>query len=134
MDSSVLVFIAIFVALDVLILVYVFSRRKRGFSDMDKQNFLEHWRKIQSSPDLRHAVMDADKLLDKMLARKGYGGQLGEKLKKADKVFSDINGLWQAHKLRNRLAHELDFNPNPSEARNALRRFEEAYRDLGLFQ
>jgi len=134
MDNSwIWIFIGIFVAVDICILVYVLSRQKRGFSLADKQRFLEHWKKIQTGADKRHAIMDADKLLDQMLARRGYSGQLGDKLKRADKVFTDINGIWQAHKLRNRLAHELDFNVSPDEARKALKQFEAAYRDLGLF-
>lgn len=133
-NSTIWIFIGIFIAVDICILVFVLSRQKRGFSQSDRQRFQEHWRNIQAAHDFRHAIMDADKLLDQMLSRWGYSGQLGDKLKRADKVFTNINGLWQAHKLRNRLAHELDFNVSADEARKALKQFEAAYRDLGLFK
>lgn len=123
----------VFVLIDVLIVGYVvWKRRGGGFSSAEKRKYLEHWERIRRDADFRHAVMDADKLLDTLLGRKGYSGPLGEKLKKSARLFSDLNGVWAAHKLRNRLAHELDAKLSPHEARRALQQFERAFRDLGL--
>ena len=59
--------------------------------------------------ELKHAVMEADKLVDKVLRLKGYGdGTFADRLKKAEqytdrKIYQD---LWDGHKVRNRIAHD----------------------------
>lgn len=132
MDIFVTLLLA-FIVFDLILVGYVvWKRSKKAMSQKDKQTYLEMWSRIQRDSDLRHAVMDADKLLDKLLTYKGYSGSLGEKLKRSGKLFSDLNGVWAAHKLRNRLAHELDARLSDSEGRRALQQFERAYRDLGL--
>ena len=94
----------------------------------------EHWNKIleQSKVDAKGAIMDADKLLDHVLKKKGYSGSLGDMLKKAETLFSDINSVWYAHKVRNRLAHEMAFTVSPQEGQNVLAKFKKAFRDLGV--
>lgn len=123
----------VFVLVDILIVAYVlWKRNASGFSDAEKGKFRSHWRRIMNDRDLRHAIMDADKLLDLGLKGKGYEGSLGEKLKQSSALFSDLNGVWAAHKLRNRLAHEMDAKLSESEAKRALRQFERAFKDLGM--
>ena len=53
-------------------------------------------------------------------------------MKKAGQLFSDRNGIWSAHKLRNRIAHELDVKVSEKETRTALTQFKKALRDLGI--
>ena len=82
-----------------------------------------------SSKDaLKSGLNDADKLLDFFLKSKRLKGEtLGERLKNAQKVFSreDYNALWNAHKLRNKIAHEIDFETSihvlQSEIKNITR-------------
>ena len=121
--------------LAILLVVFVFIKsRKKKFSEKDQKFFQVHWKQIEleavSNPN--HAILNADKLIDKALYLKGFQGSLGEKLKKANSLFSDINGLWSAHKLRNKIAHEINFNASPSEVSRALNSFKKALRNLGL--
>ena len=133
MDNIIIIAIGLFILFDILLVTYIFyKRKKKGLSKSEKEKLVTQWRKIKADSDMRHAVMDADKLLDLILARKGYTGPLGEKLKRSRALFSDLNGVWSAHKLRNRLAHELDMNLSSSQAQTALRQFEKAFRDLGV--
>lgn len=125
-------FLALFLLIDALILIYVLFGKRRFLSDRDRVEYVEHWNSIRQSPDHRHAVMEADKLLDILLGKKGYKGPLGEKMKKGGKLFSDINGVWSAHKLRNRIAHELNHKLSAGDAAAAMRQFERAFKDLGL--
>jgi hypothetical protein len=108
--------------------------KKKKWSKSDTDFFSKQWRFIteKKQTDPLHAIMDADKLIDKALSKKGYQGSLGEKLKKAKSLFSDNNGLWQAHKLRNQIAHELDIKLKPQQVESALRSFRKALQDLGL--
>jgi hypothetical protein len=43
----------------------------------------------------------------------------------------DTIAVWRAHKLRNTLAHELNFDLVPSQAHEALADFERGLRELG---
>ena len=123
----------LFVMVDMLLVAFVVWKRSRGgLNDADKRQYLDMWSRIKNDSDVRHAIMDADKLLDKLLTHKGYSGSLGEKLKKSGSLFSDLNGVWAAHKLRNRLAHELDAQVSQNDAERALKQFARAFRDLGL--
>ena len=79
-------------------------------------------------------VIDADKLLDEALKRKGYKGKtMGERLVAAQRALSNNDGVWYAHKLRNRLVHEPNVRLRRSEAKNALAGIKQGLRDLGAF-
>jgi hypothetical protein len=47
-------------------------------------------------------------------------------------IYSDLDGIWSAHKLRNKIAHQLDYNISQTTAKSALKEFEKAFKDLGL--
>ncbi|KKU79110.1 MAG: hypothetical protein UY05_C0038G0002 [Candidatus Peregrinibacteria bacterium GW2011_GWA2_47_7] len=113
-----------------LIVLVLIERRRRRFSLSDQEFFAETWQKIELM-EPRYAVLEADKLLDRALGKLGFAGSLGDKLKKAEALLSDRNGVWYAHKMRNRLAHELEFHATDHEARRALSCFLQALKDLG---
>jgi len=47
---------------------------------------------------------------------------------------SDKEAVWQAHKLRNHLAHEVGFEITPSHAREAIAAYQRALKDLGALR
>ena len=104
---------------------------------IDKEFVSRKWANIQtmsqaSGSSLKDAVNEADKLLDYAMKGSGFRGTtMGERLKNHGGRFSDINSVWSAHKLRNALAHEADFDLVPSQAREAVKNFERALKDLG---
>jgi len=125
--------IIIFFVASAAIFFYFWKKfRGRGLKPDQLQYVKAHWIRIIDSFDMhsQQAVMDADKLLDYVLKCYGYEGNLGEKLKVAKGHFSDLNGVWSAHKLRNTVAHEL-VQLNKDDARRALRQFKQALNDLG---
>ena len=69
-------------------------------------------------------------MVDNLLGALGYQGSFADKLKKAGPRFQNLDALWSAHKLRNRIAHEVGIHVQPKEAERALRAFEGA---LGCF-
>lgn len=78
------------------------------------------------------AILNADILVDQALRESGIDGEtMGERLKNCTAKFSDLNGLWSAHKLRNRIAHESDVNVTYDEARFAMSNFKKALKELG---
>ena len=64
-------------------------------------------------------------MLDDMLARQGYVGDgVGEKLKAAEpENFRTLQDAWEAHKVRNQIAHEGSFQSFESLARRTIGRF-----------
>jgi hypothetical protein len=71
----------------------------------------EHVKTLVSSAsqsDWRQAVLEADIVLDDILTSLGYQGDgIGEKLKRVNPGdMKSLNEAWEAHKVRNQIAHE----------------------------
>lgn len=86
-----------------------------------------------SASDWKIGVIEADKVFDKSLEKKGYvGDSVGEKLK--GMVPGDLpdvyEEVWEAHKIRNRIVHEPDFDITQSEARKIIGIYERAIKLL----
>ncbi|OHA34657.1 MAG: hypothetical protein A2928_03935 [Candidatus Taylorbacteria bacterium RIFCSPLOWO2_01_FULL_45_15b] len=82
--------------------------------------------------DWRLAILEADIMLDEFMENLGYHGDtLGEKLKKVEK--SDMNSIdkaWEAHKIRNLIAHEGgDFVISHREARRVVNMYREVFEE-----
>ena len=78
------------------------------------------------------ALISADNLLDRALFETGVNGKtMGDRLKKSGEKFTELNSVWYAHKLRNRIAHEPGFSIEYSAARHALAVYKQALQDLG---
>jgi hypothetical protein len=83
----------------------------------------------------RLAIIEADILLEETLNNAGYVGQtLGEKLKSANvQSFTTIQDAWEAHKVRNEIAHVgSDFVLTQKSARETILRFERTFREFGV--
>lgn len=96
------------------------------------QEIKEHLNSTNTA-EWKFAIVEADKLVDEVLKQAGYEGEtMGERLlmvKQGD--VPNINGLWTAHKLRNQLVHQVDFELYHGTAIEAIRAFESVLRDLG---
>lgn len=71
--------------------------------------------------EVKDSLVELDKLLDFALKNKRVKGEtLGERLKNAKSMFnkSDYNALWEAHKLRNQLVHEVGQGVNVNTIRH----------------
>lgn len=84
--------------------------------------------KLGKPSQLRQAVIEADKLVDKALRDLVLGSTLGERLKSARDLFPRevYSGLWEAHKIRNSLVHEAGYEPPYYVCREAVGKFKEA--------
>lgn len=101
------------------------------------------WERIQelikgSSPSQwREAIIEADILLDDTLANVGYQGEtVSEKLKGADRLnFASLQDAWEAHKVRNQIAHEGSaFNLSQTLAERTIGRYEVVFREFKVIQ
>jgi hypothetical protein len=125
-----LIIIAVILIFGICMLFWI--SRKKKISTNEEAFIRNQWHLIQSGENSKNAILEADKLLDFALDKLGFQGSLGEKLKKSGPRFSNLNNVWSAHKLRNRLAHELNFKPNNNEMQRALSNFRKALCDLKI--
>ena len=134
-NAVVILFVAVMI-IGVILLVII-SVTKRGPRRLDTTKYQERWLGITNSvgddsASMQLAILNADKLLDMALRERGASGvNLGERLKNNPKLFKDLNGVWAAHKLRNRIAHEHDMKVSKQATQGALRSFKAALTDLG---
>jgi hypothetical protein len=114
-----------------------FAKTLRAY---DRQKVEEGWEKIEQlilvgrPSAMKEAVIAADKLLDYALTQISSGETMGERLKNARASFPPptYQGLWDAHKMRNALVHETDFDLTQLVAREVLGKFKAGFRVLGV--
>lgn len=111
---------------------------KKGVKRLDVERYRVKYLEIENhlkrdEPSSYHlTVLNADKLVDQALRERGTSGKtMGERLKNSVSLYSDRNGIWTAHKLRNQIAHEPDVTVSYDDARYALANFKRALKDLG---
>lgn len=108
---------------------------RRG--SIDKHFVKTTWDDITATaarPDqsARFAVIEADKLLDYALKARGYKGEtMGDRLRAAGHDFSYTDDVWHAHKLRNKLVHEAEYQVDARLINRAIGQFYQALKDLG---
>ena len=99
----------------------------------------EKWERVKdllnshNTNDWRQAVIEADIILDEMLDRMGYeGDSIGEKLKQIEESdFLTLNKAWEAHKIRNHIAHRGgDFIFSKNEAERVIRLYEAVFDEF----
>lgn len=80
----------------------------------------------------RLAVIEADKFFDEVLRRLGYSGEtFNERLNQVHpSEIQNINDVWNAHRVRNSLSHDVNFKLSEGEAKKAVAAFERAMEDL----
>lgn len=115
--------------------------RKNFLLQSDREEVQKKWQDIQKLMELggesrfKQAVLEGDKLVHFVLEKLGYqGSSMADCMKAAKDRFSSYNiysELWEAHKCRNRIVHEVDHELLHQEAKKAILRFEKALRDLG---
>lgn len=106
---------------------------------LNSEKFSERWQDIQQLLSDKTkwplAVIDADKLLDDALKKRGFKGKnMGQRLVSAHDKFSDNDKVWLGHKLRNKLVHEEDVKLTEPIVRESLKGLRQALRDLGALQ
>jgi IMP dehydrogenase/GMP reductase len=114
------------------------AREAEAHVPEEKPENLKRWQEIVEKGksldenERKFALIEADTMIDKMLSMMGYTGEnLGAKLKQVERGdIVSLDDMWEAHKVRNRIAHEADFKLGLDAAEIALLRFEKALKEL----
>lgn len=137
MEGSLIILFASVLIIGALVLV-VISLKNTGGSSLNVEKYRIKWLAIEQKlkPDdaaSHHlCVLNADKLLDQSLRERGFAGNtMGERMKSAQKTWTDANAIWSAHKLRNKIAHDPEVKVDYGDAKLALARFRQALKDVG---
>lgn len=116
-------------------LFFLVKPKKSAWKNKAFANLAELENRVRSGDQfhLKSALVDADKLLDFAMKSTGLRGEtMGDRLKNAQKYFNrdQYNRIWEAHKLRNRLVHEIDMNFSQNHIRNAFSDLRSAIQKL----
>lgn len=99
----------------------------------------EKWQKVvlhinsENSSDWKLAILECDIMLGEILEKMGYHqDSIGEKLKAVEPSdFTNIEAAWEAHKIRNAVAHEgSEFVINHREAKRVIGLYELVFREF----
>ena len=114
----------------------VAERKASAQKDVSEQG----WEKIisylerGSEAEWRMAILEADTLLDDLLSELKYPGDgVGDKLKLVEPShMRNLDAAWEAHKIRNRIAHDgSKFPITYREARRVISLYEQVFREFG---
>lgn len=139
MNSSLtmLIFLVAILIVGAMVLGVVMVTRKTTRS-LDLNKYRSKWLRIEQllsrdqPASYQLAILEADKLLDHALKESGIAGKtMGERMKTFNSRWSNANNAWNAHKLRNRIAHESDVAISFDQTRQVLGYFKQALKDVG---
>jgi len=85
--------------------------------------------------DWRVAIIEADTLMEEALRERGFTGQtVSELLESANSSgYSSIPNAWEAHKVRNQIAHEgVNFPLSQVEGRRVIRMYQNFFEDMAI--
>lgn len=107
-------------------------------SPESKNKNIQEWSLIVTKSRLpdenerKFAIIAADALIERILDLAGYHGEnLGDRLKKIESSDLDsLNDLWEAHKIRNRIAHEASYRLSLEDSARAISCFEKTLKEL----
>jgi hypothetical protein len=141
----------IFSIITFLVILYVVWLTSRLFAEEAKKEKLvpqvkdlpslekQRWQKVvdhvnsQNPAEWRLSILEADVMLDEMLQKVGFHGDtIGERLKSVTKAdFKNLDLAWEAHKIRNAIAHEgVDFLLSQRESKRIIGLYEIALKEF----
>ena len=115
------------------------EERKHGLREEAKGN--ARWERVVAlastgeEDNWRLAIIDADSMLEELLDSQGYPGEtMGDKLKSGNPLqFTTLDLAWQAHKVRNAVAHLGQAYPlSERETRATIDFYARVFEEFGV--
>lgn len=131
----------------VILMVKLTRLRTREMADMKISLFSryqisplknERWERVlaylatDNPAEWKLAVIESDNMLDDVVKQlRTVGENLGERLKSVEPSdFLSLDDAWEAHKIRNKIAHESDFILTKPEARKTIERYRRVFEEF----
>ena len=83
----------------------------------------------------RLAILEADIMLNELLDLQGYKGEtIAEKMKQVSRTnFNSVDDAWEAHKVRNKVAHEgVEYHIDEREKNHVINLYQRVFREFGF--
>lgn len=138
----ILIFVAI-ISYSVIKFRHVRKREHHHYKPVEHiENHAANTRRAQWEIILDHAnsdnvaewkvgIMEADKLLEEVLEEHGYHGDtLGERLRDAEGKLRTLGSAWEAHKVRNQIAHEGGFELTKRSTRDCIAKYGMVFEEM----
>jgi len=109
---------------------------KAGFNVFKPGEMSKRWDEIEKIRG-NLAVIEADKLTDGILKKANISGtSMADRIRKTESIVDPgvYQGMWDAHKLRNSLVHDVDRVINFNEINLALLKIKKYLIELGAFK
>lgn len=156
-SSNIFIIKAIFIFVSVIFILLVFyfntflniSREKMehwfeviGAEKLNKRRALKAWSQIKrrmavgGQSNMKLAILEADRVLDKMLRTYGYrGDNMYDRLNHlSSQDLLDVESIRHAHKLQAKIVSDPSFTLSKEEAGKAINIYGNALVDLGLLK
>lgn len=122
-------------AIAAVVIWRVRARRKPLNTDYFQQQWVELQKLCRSKDTWPQAVLNADKLLDEALKKSFMRGKnMGERMVAAQRRFTDNDGVWFGHKLRNKVESDPELKLKEEDVKGALIGIRQALKDLGALK
>ena len=123
-------------ALLVLLLVFLFFWLRHRPVRLKPDAYQIKWQELQGRLSKKQewstAVVEADSLLDAALKKKHIKGRSpGERLANAQHQFTDNDGVWFGHKLRNKIDADPATKLKKADVQQALMGIRQGLKDVG---
>ena len=88
-------------------IILKFSKKKK-LSEADKKELKNIFKNMEVNKSDKEKLIDYDKLYRKILQKFWYNWTFWEILKTKPNEIWNLNKVWELHKLRNKLVHDVD--------------------------
>lgn len=138
MDTSVTLLILVAV-ITITALIYFKLNLKKSTKSLWKNEVRQKLTEIENRKDnsniesLKSTIIELDKLLDHSFKKKGLRGEtMADRLKNAKSLYDYnlYNNIWNAHKTRNQIAHEISLNLSINQANQSISTLKSAISKL----
>lgn len=100
---------------------------------------IARWRSMEEQltteerKDYKKAIIEADALVDAALRTHGFSGEtMGERMREVTRDrLPSIEDLWQAHRVRNAIAHDPHYMVSLREGHDTMQIYKKVLEDLG---
>jgi hypothetical protein len=113
----------------------LYDAQFRGIAKNSRMDDIQQHSLSENPNDWKLAIIEADIILDGLLKERGYaGGTLGERLRSvAPHQLSSLQDAWEAHKVRNMIAHEgPDFILTKRMVEETIARYRRVFAEFGI--
>lgn len=114
---------------------HAYARKNASLTEPSRFSELQAHIASDNPNDWKLAIIEADIILDEELKRAGYAGtSLGERLRSiAPSSLTSLDDAWQAHKVRNQIAHAgADFVLTHKLANDTIVKYERVFKELEI--